>query len=1001
MSEVLKKRIVMIVSFVLIGIIAVALIIGNVYCARYSNIITQYLCGFGLDEDSKESIAARESGNALAANVEAEGAVLLKNNGGLPLKNYQVNVFGWSSSDSGFIPQGTGSGTGSRNDLVTFLGGLKEAGITYNENLAAAYENLKWRRFARTNGNYVIEATSDELYKEYYGVYEAPKSFYTDALMNEAKAFSDTAIVVLGRILGEGNDYSHKQYKAKTENDETRKLQSLSTEEEDMLNLVCDNFDEVIVVLNTSNPMELGYVQNNDKIDAVLYMGLPGTRGTIGVGKILTGEVNPSGRTTDTWAYDLATAPSYVNAGREGVGSYLDMVNDATLGTRINKYSDYAEDIYIGYKWYETADAEGYWKDESNSYGTGYNAIVQYPFGYGKSYTDFKWTLTSVTDGDGKELTDGSELKKDDKITFNVLVENTGRKAGKDVVELYYTPPYTKGGIEKSAVNLLAFAKTGLLEPGKVEQLKIEFAVEDMKSYDCYDKNNNGFMGYELEGGNYEITLRTDAHTKADTKNADKRNGYTFKVPDPGYKYETDSATGNKVKVENQFTTYTNPVSGASSVINEPAANKAHSIDGGEEPVKITYMTRADFKGTFPKQKLSRNAGETLKNDTWNVLQTPKKNDGDVAPKTNVASDLTITDVMGLKYEDEKWDELVSKLSIDKMCELVFRGGFGTIEIDSIGKKATRDADGPAGFNNSVTGDGGLKAVNYPSPTILASTWDWYMAYQVGAAIGMEGKALGLSGWYGPGANLHRSPTGGRNFEYYSEDAYLSGIIGAYHVYGAKEKGVTAYVKHIAVNDNESGRNGAYKWLTEQNLRENYLRPFELIVKVGKGNGMMSSVDRIGSTRASGSYAMLTAVLRDEWGFRGTVITDFYQNFNDGRPSGRDDKVHDVDECVRAGNSQILYSDGGKGNFNDTTSATAQQAIFKSAKDILFAYADTINFAETAQGLDKGSLIGESVTVFAWWVPVLIVVDITIAAVMGLWIFLILRKKKVKEPKGE
>lgn len=993
MTETMKKRIVMIVSFVLIGIIAVVLIVGNVFCGLYKNIITQYLCGFGLDENSQQSVAARESGNALAAQVAEEGVVLLKNNGGLPLKNYQVNVFGWSSSDSGFIPQGTGSGTGSRNDLVTFLGGLKEAGITYNEKLAKAYEDLKWRRFERTNGNYVIEAYSDELYKEYYGVYEAPKSFYTDSLMADAKEFSDTAVVVLGRILGEGNDYSHKQYKAKTENDDTRKLQALSVEEEDLLNLVCDNFDQVIVVLNTANPMELGFVQNNDKIDAVLFMGFPGTRGTIGVGKVLTGEVNPSGRVTDTWAYDLSTAPSYVNSGREGTGSYKDISADETLGTRINKYSDYAEDIYIGYKWYETADAEGYFANESNAYGTGYDAVVQYPFGYGLSYTDFKWTLTGFADGSGNALDDGDTLAQDGKIVANLLVENIGKREGKDVIELYYTPPYKKGGIEKSEVNLAAFAKTALLKPGQVEQVKLEFNVGDMKSYDCYDRNNNGFMGYELEGGNYTVSLRTDAHNLAKTANADGRNSITLKVPDSGYRYETDNGT----KVENRFTTYTNPVSGASSVINEPAAKKAHSIDGGDEDVKITYMTRADFAGTFPKAKLSRNAG-SLKDDTLYVLKDPKTDSSDVAPKTGSKdTNWQITDVMGLKYEDPKWDELVSQLTISQMGELIVRAGFGTIEIDSIGKKKTVDADGPAGFNNSVTGDGGLKAVNYPSPTILASTWDWYMAYQVGRAIGIEGKALGLSGWYGPGANLHRSPTGGRNFEYYSEDAYLSGIIGAYHVYGAKEQGVTAYVKHIAVNDCESGRNGAYKWLTEQNLRENYLKPFEYIVKVGKGNGMMSSVDRVGSTRASGSYAMLTSVLRDEWGFRGTVITDYYQCAHNGAASSAGDIIHDVDECVRAGNSQILYTEGSINWFDDSKSATSQKAIFKSAKDILFSYADAIHFAETAQGLEKGSLIGESVDVFAWWIPVLVAVDVVVAGVMGLWAFLVIRKVILKK----
>lgn len=311
-------------------------------------------------------------------------------------------------------------------------------------------------------------------------------------------------------------------------------------------------------------------------------------------------------------------------------------------------------------------------------------------------------------------------------------------------------------------------------------------------------------------------------------------------------------------------------------------------------------------------------------------------------------------------------------------------------------------SDGPAGFNNTVTGDGNLKAVCYPSATIIGSTWDWYMGYQVGRAIGIEGKALGISGWYGPGANLHRSVMGGRNFEYYSEDARLSGIICAYEVYGAKEQGLTSYVKHIAVNDSDSGRNGAYKWLTEQNLRENYLLPFELIVKVGKGNGMMSSVDRIGSTRAASSYALLTAVLRDEWGFRGTVITDYYQNSHQSAPgiwapSQAGDTVHDVDECVRAGNDMLLWTDGNINFFNDADSNTAKKAIHQSAKNIIYTYADTVHFAETAQGLDKGSMIGESVEVFAWWIPVLVVADVVVAGLLVTWGLLLFKKKKVRE----
>ena len=522
-----------------------------------------------------------------------------------------------------------------------------------------------------------------------------------------------------------------------------------------------------------------------------------------------------------------------------------------------------------------------------------------------------------------------------------------------------------------------------------------------MKSYDCYDRNGNGFMGYELEGGNYTISLRTDAHTLAQTANADGKNSYSFKVPESGYKYTTDSVTGNVV--ENRFTNFTAP-SGASSTVNERAVRNAHSIDGNDEPVKINYMTRADFENTFPYQKAENRLAGAVKTDTLYVNVNPVNDASDEAPAFGQASDLTLKDVIGLDYDEneDKWNELTSKLTLNECANLVVIGGFGTIEVSKIGMPRTVASDGPAGFNNTVTGDGNLKAVCYPSATIIGSTWDWYMGYQVGRAIGIEGKALGISGWYGPGANLHRSVMGGRNFEYYSEDARLSGIICAYEVYGAKEQGLTSYVKHIAVNDSDSGRNGAYKWLTEQNLRENYLLPFELIVKVGKGNGMMSSVDRIGSTRAASSYALLTAVLRDEWGFRGTVITDYYQNSHQSAPgiwapSQAGDTVHDVDECVRAGNDMLLWTDGNINFFNDADSNTAKKAIHQSAKNIIYTYADTVHFAETAQGLDKGSMIGESVEVFAWWIPVLVVADVVVVGLLVTWGLLLFKKKKVRE----
>ena len=949
-------------------ILLVVLIGGNYALYSFSDLVTMYLCGSGFKEDSEEAIAARESGNALAAQITAEGAVLLKNdNNTLPLQNKKVNVFGWSGSDAGFMPQGTGSGTGSRNDLVTFLGGLKEAGIEYNETLAKAYDDLGWKRVS--GGSYVIEAHNDQ-YKDFYGISEAPESFYTAELMDNAKAYSDTAIIVLGRLMGEGNDFSKIQYysnQAGGGEDATRKLQSLSPREEYMINLVCENFENVIIVTNTGNPIELG-IADNPEIDAVLNMGMPGTRGTIGIGKILTGEVNPSGKLADTWAYDLSTAAAYANAG-------LENAYDSTSGNRYTDigtaYTEYLENIYNGYLWYETADAEGFWnssfaKDKWNV--TSYDQVVQYPFGFGLSYTSFSWEIHEIN------IANGSTVAKDDVLKVTVRVTNTGSVAGRDVVELYYSAPYTPGGIEKSAIKLGGFAKTPEIQPGQFADVEIEMPIEEMKSYDCYDKNNNGFMGYELEKGTYTLSFRSDVHTP---KAGMTDNTLTLEVASD-IRYETDSKTG--AVVTNQFTTFTNTISGASSKVNEPFLSTAHSIDGLENEGSITYMTRENFVSTFPEAQPNKAAGN-LKADMHGNTKGKEGVDPSVtAPEFgSTATNWTITDMFGVPYEDPMWDEITSQLTFEEALHYIIDAGFGTIELESIGKPATKDTDGPSGFNTNVTGGNGLKAVCYPSSTVIAQTWDWYAVYQVGVGIGLEGNAIGVNGWYGPGANTHRSAMGGRNFEYYSEDALLAGTMCAYHCIGAKEQGIQVYIKHIGANEDDRGRNGAYKWLTEQALRENYLKPFEIAIKAG-ANGLMGSVTRTGGMRTTGSYALQTAVVRDEWGFRGTIITDYYQ--------GGD--INDFDEGIRTGNNQVLWPDWRSDCLDDQTSDTAKYYIHKAAKDLLYAYADTMYYAETAQGLESGAIIGTiTVTddVFVWWIPVLMVVNtIVVAAILSLLI---------------
>ena len=498
--------------------------------------------------------------------------------------------------------------------------------------------------------------------------------------------------------------------------------------------------------------------------------------------------------------------------------------------------------------------------------------------------------------------------------------------------------------------------------------------IEEMKSYDCYDKNNNGFMGYELEKGTYTLSFRSDVHTP---KAGMTDNTLTLEVASD-IRYETDSKTG--AVVTNQFTTFTNTISGASSKVNEPFLSTAHSIDGLENEGSITYMTRENFVSTFPEAQPNKAAGN-LKADMHGNTKGKEGVDPSVtAPEFgSTATNWTITDLFGVPYEDPMWDEITSQLTFEEALHYIIDAGFGTIELESIGKPATKDTDGPSGFNTNVTGGNGLKAVCYPSSTVIAQTWDWYAVYQVGVGIGIEGNAIGVNGWYGPGANTHRSAMGGRNFEYYSEDALLAGTMCAYHCIGAKEQGIQVYIKHIGANEDDRGRNGAYKWLTEQALRENYLKPFEIAIKAG-ANGLMGSVTRTGGMRTTGSYALQTAVVRDEWGFRGTIITDYYQ--------GGD--INDFDEGIRTGNNQVLWPDWRSDCLDDQTSDTAKYYIHKAAKDLLYAYADTMYYAETAQGLESGAIIGTiTVTddVFVWWIPVLMVVNtIVLAAILSLLI---------------
>lgn len=956
------------VKYVLVALVLVVLLFGNYVLYSFSGTITLALCGSGVQVDEVAMNASSANSAALCVEIGEDGMTLLKNNGTLPLaeNNKKINVFGWSGSDNGFVHQGAGSGGGTDTDITTLYQGLRESGFEINEELAEKYNAMSYRREGW----------------DYYKLPEGDESFYTSELMENAKAFSDTALIVLGRKGGETSDLPRYQQNLSGKRDPTRMYSQTSALEDLMIEKVTANFDKVIVVFNTTNVMEAGFLEN-EKIDAAIAMYAPGSKATPALGNLLQGKANFSGKTVDTWAYDLTTSAAWANAGVDGTHT----VNAS--GSEKAYISNYAEGIYMGYWWYETADKEGFWESDfaKDKWGieNGYADVVQFPFGYGLSYTEFAWSVESVS------MIPGSQIAPEDEIEIEVFVQNTGSRPGKDVVQLYLELPYREGGIEKPAVKLAAFAKTSELDSGEGELLKLSVRVSDFASYDVYDTNNNGFMGYEIEGGigDYVLSLRTNAHEIAEVGGL---YGATFdyRVPDEGYRLENDPVTGNKV--ENRFTNYTNPVSGASSVTQENALSdlsKAYSVDGSDTPYAFEYMTRADFEGTFPTFGSYPSTMDTQFYRETYVVNTPKIVESDVMPlHSSDATDYQLLDFIyevtddagnpvldeegnktyGLvPYEDERWDQLVSQMSLNDLYVLSAGGGFGTQRIDSVGKPAAVDKDGPCGFNSLITGSGGgtESATNFPCETLIASTWDWKLSYRFGLALSAEGNALGVDGLYGPAVNIHRNVLNGRNFEYYSEDPYISGIMCAYTVYGCKENGVYCWIKHFALNENETGRTHMYQFCTEQALREIYLRPYEIAVKEGGANAIMTAYGRVGTVRASGSSALNTAVLRGEWGFKGAVITDYY---NAG-------VVHDADECIRAGNDLMLDPNGRPSYFGDQTSATAVIALQSAAKHILYSYLETKYTAQVSTGLDLSTLVGNRTDVFAWWIPVAGVID--------------------------
>ena len=840
------RKFLYVLSSLLLGI----LIIFNLAVNQYAMIINTYFSASQINQSEVKKTT--EQAMALTEKIEGEGAVLLENkNEVLPLQNQKVNVFGYASRN--VVYGGTGSGGGKEDNNVDLQQGLKNAGFQVNDQLTTFYDD---RYVPREKVNIHKLVGGD------FNIHEPKASEYSESLLTSAKEFSDTALVVFSRNSGEGADITNemKGYAGGTAG---KHYLELSDDEAATLDLVKENFDKVVVILNSSFPMELGFL-DDEKIAGALWIGGPGSVGFNAVGEILAGEVNPSGRLVDTYAYDETSAPSFNNIGEF---PYSNSEFDYEKDTWHYKYINYAESIYVGYRYYETRyiDNQTGKMDEA-----AYEKAVQYPFGYGLSYTNFKQEITNFK-------VDGNEAK------MTVKVTNTGKKAGKDVVQLYYTPPYTIGGIEKSHVVLSGFAKTQELAPNQSEEVNLSFDVENMASYD--EKQNKAYV---LEKGNYEIKLMNNSHDVIDSKNYEVAKDIVFNQEN---KRESDELS---------------------------ATNQFEDAKGD-----VQYLSRWNWEETMPKEMAQpKEASKEL----LKALKDQSVNEGKADPIKFKKHGLELYDLKGVDYDDPKWDQLLEQLSVKDMENLITYGGFQTPAINSVKKPATIDADGPAGINHLVSQAHGNQ---YTSEVVVASTWNTELVEEMGAALGKEAKASNITGLYLPGVNIHRSPFGGRNFEYYSEDALLSGKIGSSLSKGAMDQGSYVFMKHFAMYDQETRRyefpTGAATWSTEQAMREVFLKPFEIAVKDSGITGIMSSYNRIGPKWVGESEALLQNVLRDEWGFRGTVISDFYKP-----------QYMNVDQGLSAGNDLVLYLLPTKLNNVTTDTDWGQQNMRKASHNILY-----------------------------------------------------------------
>ena len=758
-----------IVSFFII----LALIAGLCYAALpvIENLSPVLKAQYTLNSD--EASAARAAGIALSEKISDEGIVLLKNeNNVLPLQARRLNVFG---SDSYEICCGENVENGA-----TLFEGLEKAGISYNLDLHSAYIQAGFYKkpvklFSKLGSLFNSNANkkaADET------------SFLKDGIIANAKAYSDQALITLAPDTPLGKDIPVNGL-------------AIGAEKLELLKLVDRNFEHVIIVINSANPMELGDLNGFEHIDAIIWAGIPGPQGCISLGKILTGAVNPSGRLPDTWAYSASSAPAAVN--------FTSDRNRFLYSSTDKNYLQYEEGIYVGYRYYETR----YEGDEE-----GYSKAVAYPFGYGLSYTDFDWETLSF------KATDSS-------ITWRVKVTNTGDAEGQDVLELYFSPPYSEdSSAEKSAIALAAYGKTKLLAPNESQVLTLSFRPRDMASYS--EKN----CAYILDGGTYKISIGRNVHDLSDTRE------YEIKEQ---IKFTSDEKTD---------TTYSTVFDFA---------------DGS-----LTYLSRGDWVGTYPKGLSGEPCEATLKADV-KAYNSPEASDA-AMPENDANNGIKLADLKGLDYNDEKWDKFLDQFTMEELYDVFSQGGWHTVGVPRLGVPETAILGESSGIYSEFVS---IDSVKYPAEITLAAAWSSSLAKAFGEAIGAEAAAYGINAWYAPNLNLHRSAFGGNNYKTYSEDPLLTGKTASDTIKGVQSRGVVAIIGKLGLyNEISLTDAGLYIWADEQAIRELYLKPFEIAVKEGRAHGIMTAKTHLGYKWSGACPELLEKILRGEWGFEGVVTTD-------------------------------------------------------------------------------------------------------------------------------